>query len=360
MFEKTGESVSNESASEVGSALDDLFGEDDAFEEPAPSTFASSPDLDSLLNEQLRSKSDLPDFSADIASALESEPLDESPVFEKTGESVSNESASEVGSALDDLFGEDDAFEEPAPSTFASSPDLDSLLNEQLRSKSDLPDFSADIASALESEPVDEAEHLDVSTLPELTGNTPDLDSLLEEQLGGEVENINVDLSSELEVSLSETESNLSIPPSLDQSSEKETEFPAEVKGVLDGLFADDDFEEPAPASVSIPESFEKSHPDVHSALDELFADDEDSLDGLLDDSSEISLRNQLSQDPEQPLRSSGSEGLPKVTPTLAEIYLQQGLRDKAIETYQELVAKKPNDLALKARLAEIQNLPKN
>ncbi|KPL16936.1 MAG: hypothetical protein AMJ92_12310 [candidate division Zixibacteria bacterium SM23_81] len=44
-------------------------------------------------------------------------------------------------------------------------------------------------------------------------------------------------------------------------------------------------------------------------------------------------------------------------TATLAEVYFQQGLLDQAIETYQKVLRHKPDDLAVKERLAELKAL---
>lgn len=44
-------------------------------------------------------------------------------------------------------------------------------------------------------------------------------------------------------------------------------------------------------------------------------------------------------------------------TATLAEVYFQQGLLDQAIETYQKVLRHKPDDAAIKDRLAELKAL---
>lgn len=53
------------------------------------------------------------------------------------------------------------------------------------------------------------------------------------------------------------------------------------------------------------------------------------------------------------------SKGPPRgmATATLAEVYFQQGLLDKAIETYKKVLRNQPGDQAVKDRLSELRNL---
>src|SRR5438874_4583446 len=52
---------------------------------------------------------------------------------------------------------------------------------------------------------------------------------------------------------------------------------------------------------------------------------------------------------------SSGGASCAFVTETMAELYLQQGHLDQAIEVYRKLVSLQPNDVALAGRLREIE-----
>src|SRR5207248_2229413 len=52
---------------------------------------------------------------------------------------------------------------------------------------------------------------------------------------------------------------------------------------------------------------------------------------------------------------SSGGASSAFVTETMAELYVQQGHLDKAIEVYRKLVSLQPNDVALAGRLREIE-----
>ena len=46
------------------------------------------------------------------------------------------------------------------------------------------------------------------------------------------------------------------------------------------------------------------------------------------------------------------------VTETMAELYVQQGLKDKAIDVYRQLIGQAPNDQGLKDRLTALENPP--
>lgn len=60
---------------------------------------------------------------------------------------------------------------------------------------------------------------------------------------------------------------------------------------------------------------------------------------------------------PDVPLPEPG--GAPMVTETMAELYLQQGLKSQAVEVYRQLLAARPGDAGLQARLAALATTPK-
>jgi hypothetical protein len=51
--------------------------------------------------------------------------------------------------------------------------------------------------------------------------------------------------------------------------------------------------------------------------------------------------------------------GAPMVTETMADLYLQQGLKAQAIEVYRQLLAARPGDAGLQAKLAALAETPK-
>ena len=59
----------------------------------------------------------------------------------------------------------------------------------------------------------------------------------------------------------------------------------------------------------------------------------------------------------EEAVASPEPEELHLATPTLAEIYLQQGLTDKAAEVYREILQGDPGNNEARNRLAEIEAL---
>ena len=166
-------------------------------------------------------------------------------------------------------------------------------------------------------------------------------------------------------------------------ASKPEKDFDQEFAGAFANLFADDDdlpeelpantalpsassassapaepVADTSPVSAARPAEFDKAEDEVSAALDKLF-DDEDSLDSLLGDSSNERLQTQLRRDPNAPIPAT-DEVPQKLTSTLAEIYLEQGFIGKALQAYRDLVAERPDDPTLKARLAEIEKLSDN
>jgi len=71
----------------------------------------------------------------------------------------------------------------------------------------------------------------------------------------------------------------------------------------------------------------------------------------------------QLSPEETELLRDEEQEEMGKgpprgmATATLAEVYFQQGLLDKAIETYKKVLRHQPGDQAIKDRLSELRTL---
>jgi tetratricopeptide (TPR) repeat protein len=55
------------------------------------------------------------------------------------------------------------------------------------------------------------------------------------------------------------------------------------------------------------------------------------------------------------PSMADGAEGEPIITETVAELYLQQGLFDRALAVYRELAARAPDDVALADRVRELE-----
>lgn len=91
--------------------------------------------------------------------------------------------------------------------------------------------------------------------------------------------------------------------------------------------------------------------PDV-AALDiqaELTAETEASAPSAPEEASDMSSAPAASSTPSAPA--------PFVTETMAELYVRQGHRDEAIAVYRQLVSERPDDQALRLRLAELESL---
>jgi hypothetical protein len=58
-----------------------------------------------------------------------------------------------------------------------------------------------------------------------------------------------------------------------------------------------------------------------------------------------------------EPAVGTDASGTPFSSSTLAELYFQQGLADRAIEVYRQLLQEEPGNERARARLAELQTL---
>ncbi|PLY03592.1 MAG: hypothetical protein C0623_00820 [Desulfuromonas sp.] len=64
---------------------------------------------------------------------------------------------------------------------------------------------------------------------------------------------------------------------------------------------------------------------------------------------------NVASQEPAMDQPSDGMKSI--TTATIADIYIEQGLYDKALEVYRELLTEKPNDPGVQQKISELQGL---
>jgi hypothetical protein len=65
-----------------------------------------------------------------------------------------------------------------------------------------------------------------------------------------------------------------------------------------------------------------------------------------------------LPDEPAERLPAPESEPEPVVTETMAEVYVRQGLLEEARRVYRQLLAQRPDDAGLKAKLAELVEQP--
>jgi tetratricopeptide (TPR) repeat protein len=206
---------------------------------------------------------------------------------------------------IPDLTGDMEALLKSTPpaaleSTAHPTPNIDSIITEQLASKQEnLPDLTGDMEALLKSAPPSALESTSLST--PAGPSTPNIDDIITEQLASKQENI-PDLTSDMESLLKGTSPG---EPDL---------IPYQPKPKQ-------------PASVTVDDLIKEQLSDRMENIPDLTKD----IDSLLKTDGVIA------QTP---------------TPTLAELYLDQGHPQKAVEVYKELLAKDPGNVELQAKLA--------
>jgi len=346
-----------ESSDSVGSAFDSIFGEDDDLPEesmfqksaevetPAEeATFGSEPaaaepvaeepveasaELEMPAEENLELETpaeaslDLDASGSDDLAAWtpDVKPGEEPAPTVQSGEAKEIEDG--VGSALDSIFGDDDLPEEtPAAPAVETAPAAETATVEESAAAPEAKDdLAAEMGGAFDS----------------LFGND-------DESTGAAVEEKNIPEES-LEGDLDKSFDNLFGAEDAAAPAVKEPAQPAadldglesEVSGAFKGLFEsdDDDLPEEKPSNKGV---------DFLMSGD---SDDEVSA-GLIKDPS-ASLEN-MSTELDESLN----------TRTLAEIYLEQGLYDKALTIYQDLAKKDPNNQEIQERLNQVRQMSKN
>ena len=302
---------------------------------------------------------------------VETAPVEEKPeeeVSEKSG--ISEDLSVSVDGAFDALFG-DDEDDAPAEEEKAEEKTLDtdefSLNSDTLELPEEKPaedNLAKEMGGAFASMFGDD----DDLALPEEKSEEPAAESLAEEPLSQEA------TSAEIE-----------------ESSVKDSEFKIEsasdfVANESDSLFeksADADFtlndssDEPAETALEQPASETAEVPsaeldsigsEVSNAFKGLF-DEDDSLpesdepsnkgvDYLMSGDSDDEVSASLVNDADAPL-SRGAADLDDSlnTRTLADIYMEQGVYNKALEIYSDLAKKNPDNAEIKSRLEEVQKL---
>ena len=309
----------------------------------------SPPDVDALINEQLKSKvENVPDLTGDLDSLLASAPTFEEPPATKAlntsppdvdaliNEQLKSkvENVPDLTGDLDSLLASAPAFEEPSATKAlnTSPPDLDNLINEQLKSKvENVPDLTGDLDSLLASAPIFEPSLSDSYSSPSVSApKPPDLDALLKEQLSSKMENI-PDLTGDLDSLLASAPTEPTIEPSL-----------ADSYSLLTSKIA----------------GTPKSSPNIDDLVKEQLSSKVENVPDLTGDLDSLLTSAALSSnEPElvpyiPPASKSDSLLTQNPTLTLAELYMDQGLPQKAVGVYKELLAQDPKNEDLKAKLA--------
>jgi hypothetical protein len=297
----------------------------------------SAPNLDDILKEQLASKvkdEELPDLLGDMSELLASDPDAHS--APNLDDILKEQLASKVkDEELPDLLGDMSALLASDPDAH-SAPSLDDILKEQLASKvkdEELPNLLGDMSALLASDPD--------------AHSAPSLDDILKEQLASKVKdeelpNLLGDMSALLE------------PTSLASQKADTAKLP-DLMDDMNVLIDSTPLKEAAepeielmpyiPPSKSKPESG-SSAPDIDSLIKEQLAPkiDIEDLPDLMGDMLDL-------LEPKKETKEDAFAQNP--TPTLAELYLSQGLTQKAVDVYKELLARDPSNAELKTKLAQ-------
>ena len=249
-----------------------------------------------------------------------------------------------VGS-LNSIFGEDETLEESA----STDDDISAVFSD-----------SSDVSVVKPDEPIEPEQEPALGSLSEQVAKAEDELELppslgASEQASGENETIEKEVGSALSSILGDDDLDLPEPAPVKEEtptqestsaaieervipSSADASLEAEVNGAFKGLFFTDDD--------SLPESEENGEPS-NKGLDFLMSGDSDD---------EVSVG--LIKDPSKPLdRGAADIDESLNTKTLAEIYFEQGLYGKALDIYQDLCMKEPNNAEYRNRLEEIEKI---
>jgi len=271
------------------------------------------------------------------------------PVVEETVAEASLESASEdVDTAFDALFGDDDS---------SSTEEVKEIVKEEVKNDDLAKEMGGAFASMFGNE----------SAAPAEVAEVPAEEPLSQEATGAQIE----------EESVKET-----VDESFDSLFGSSDDLPEEASEVAASPAAAPvetaKVEEPAPATAfAAPAESQEEAPsaeldsidsEVSNAFKGLF-DEDDSLteadepnnkgvDYLMSGDSDDEVAASLVNNAEAPL-SRGAADLDDSlnTRTLADIYMEQGVYNKALDIYADLAKKNPNNAEIKNRLAEIEKL---
>jgi tetratricopeptide (TPR) repeat protein len=407
-----------ESATEslsISNALDDILNEEDAETEilnllskavdkiiekytllpmptPAPAPLSIAPNIDDIVGEQLASKvedKDLPDLTGDIDSLLSNAV----PIAKSSAPNIDDILGEQLASKIEDkdlpdLTGDiDSLLSNAVPIAESSAPNIDDIVGEQLASKiedKDLPNLTDDIDSLLSN------------AVPIAESSVPNIDDIVSEQLAPKIEHL-PDLTSDLDSLLSsaapmpELEHNSLAAPNIDDivgeqlaSKIEDKDLPnltSDIDSLLSSAAPMPGLEHNSLAAPSIDDIVgeqlaskieDKDLPNLTSDIDSLLSNAAPSSDEpelipytppankaapSIDDIVGEQLASKIEDKDLPDLTADMDSLLNHPTQTLAELYLDQGLPEKAVAVYKELLAQDPDNIDLKTKLtlAEVQ-----
>ena len=393
----------------VDSAFDSIFGEDELPEEkPLSSSPSSFDDVFGSASDDLKLKDDfkLDDSPVpEIQGNFVEEKMDDAG-FEKSTESAFEKSSEEslntssewnvtdkvtmpaadkpqtVDSAFDSIFGEDELPEEKAQA--ASSSSAEDVFG------SAFDDLKLDGNFKLDDSPAPEIqgnfveektnENTDFGQLNESAGASVDnaFDSLFGKDDDLPDENVKesplaTETASFVMGNGAESFAEENTSASIEEQSITSSSIESDLDKSFDSLFGDEDTlietKKPAVNTPAKENSVDTLESDVSSAFKGLFNMDDDSLDEkpatsnsgvdfLMSGDSDDEISSGLIKDPSAPLNRENSDLDNRLnTRTLAEIYFEQGLYDKALAIYGDLARKEPENQEISSRLSEIEKV---
>ena len=335
-------------AEEVDGAFDALFGEDD--EAPAEATAETPVDVStSSATENVDEIAETP---------VEEQPAIEQPVTESfDAESPVEESpkdedlAKEMGGAFASMFGEDDSMPTESAPVDAPASETTESVEEPLSQEATSAEFEEEAVKEDVEKSVDESFDsifgADADDLPEEKSEVAEAPAEKIEEAPAEEptsvfsapidsleEPSDVTLEEPAAEQLEEPVAETAEPVAEEAPSAELDSIDSEVSNAFKGLFDEDD---------SLPESDEPNN---------------NGVDYLMSGDSDDEVAASLVENADAPL-SRGATDLDDSlnTRTLADIYMEQGVYDKALDIYTDLAKKNPDNEKIKSRLEEVKKL---
>ena len=340
-------------------------------EEPALEVPAEEPALELPAEEEAPAEVVETAEPAAEDSSLEMPAAEEVAAPEETAETAADDSADvgfSVDKAFDALFADDDDLPEEKPAATSSvEPKVTDNVSETVESvaevaesDSDKADLNKEMDSAFASLFADDDDLPVEENKAEATAEAPS-----QEDTAAAIEEAplaDAALESDLDKSFS---SLFGEDDALDEADLKPAEAPAEPAVEQTEVAASADAPTDTAANPSIDSSLES---EFSGAFKQLFNTDDDSLDEkadipsnkgvdfLMSGDSDDEVSAGLVADPTAPLDKQPTDLDESLnTPTLGEIYFEQGLYGKALDIYQDLARKEPDNEAIRKRLEEIE-----
>ena len=303
----------------------------------------------------------------------ESEPTEPAAPVTETSETSSLESEGfGVDKAFDALFAEEDELPEEKPAEVQPTEEVTETSVEASAEDVLVADDADKVSESVETEQEKDELHKEMGEA---------FSSLFAEEDDLPVDEAKPEVAAASEVSQEDTGANLEEAPLEDASLE------SDLDKSFSSLFGEDDsIAEDAPAAEqpattdaeAVADASVGSESDVavdagslesefSGAFKQLFDTDDDSLDEkenapsnkgvdfLMSGDSDDEVSAGLVKDPTVPLDNLTGLDESLNTPTLAEIYFEQGLYDKALGIYQDLARKEPENESIQKRLEEIE-----